>query len=233
MGRDLSSYPPLMLPTATFINHSYCYYRHHLLQPASWALTFTSFNNKIPPPHPHSDAVTLFLSLPLLYSSFSLHLLSQVSLSSAFPFPPLSFSSFPVYAISVWGSLIMAFCFFSNPPPPTHYSPLSEWHTPGEEISSGLAAKKKLNKAFLQGDCSVSVCVYVWVCSDGMLIKDDVILHCSRLNNSYLAKTYHVASLGMTTLSSLLFSLKWTKVHSNIWKKSIQIYLGSCIDVAY
>lgn len=212
MSRDLSSYPPLMLPTATFINHSYCYYRHHLLQPASWVLTFTSFNNMIPPPHPHSDAVTLHFSVFLIF-------LSALALPSALPFPPLSSSSFPVYAISVWGSLIMAFCFFSVNPP--HLGPLSEWHTPGEEISSGLAAKKKLNKAFLQGDCSVSVCVYVWVRSDGMLIKDDVILHCCGLNDSYRAKTHHVAGLGMTTLSSLLFSLKWTKVHPHIWSRHL------------
>lgn len=158
MSRDLSSYffPPFMPPTATFINHSYCYYRHHLLQPASWALTFTSFNNTMPIPPP--TTVSLSLSLSLCSTFFLAH---QFFHSSTFLFLISCLCHFCLWNFDN-GFL---FYFFIFPPfcKPPQLTSLSEWHTPGEEISSGLAAKKKLNKAFLQGDCSESVCVCVFV----------------------------------------------------------------------
>ncbi len=150
MSRDLSSFfSPFMPPTATFINHSYCYYRHHLLQPASWALTFTSFNNTMPNPSPR---YCLSLSLRL---SFTLSLFLLLSHSSTF-----------LFLISCLCHLCLwkfdnGFLFFLSVNPPAHLS-LSLSDTPEEEISSGLAAKKKLNKAFLQGDCSVYMCVWAW-----------------------------------------------------------------------
>lgn len=123
--------------------------------------------------HP-SPRYCLSLSLRL---SFALSLFLLLSHSSTF-----------LFLISCLCHLCLwkfdnGFLFFLSVNPPAHLS-LSD--TPGEEISSGLAAKKKLNKAFLQGDCSVymcvsaGVCVYACVCSDGMLIKDDVILHISQ-----------------------------------------------------
>ncbi len=146
----LHFFSPFMPPTETFINHSYCYYRHHLLQPASWALTFTSFNNTMPNPSPR---YCLSLSLRL---SFALSLFLLLSHSSTF-----------LFLISCLCHLCLwkfdnGFLFFLSVNPPAHLS-LSEWHTRRGNLiraCSQKEIKQSLPSRWLQ-------CVYV--CERGRL----------------------------------------------------------------
>lgn len=114
MSRDLSSF--FLPPTATFINHSYCYYRHHLLQPASWALTFTSFNNTMPHPSPRY-CLSLSLFLP-----FALSLFLLLSHSSTFLFLISCLCHFCLWKFD------NGFLFFLSVNPPAHL-PLWVTHT--------------------------------------------------------------------------------------------------------